>query len=144
MGLEMILLLAGSGLGIAVLGIVAYRTVPGKAAPPAKVEVATDPVSPPKPIGTEVSPEPEVVSEAPPPFSEDATQSTKSIAAPTDPSAMSSASPFVTIALPKAASRANARTRKRKRSVKPKTLPVDLSGAIPSLNPPEDKEPSAA
>ncbi len=144
MGLEMILLLAGSGLGIAVLGLVAYRTVPNKAAP-LKVETEKTLPSTTKPVEVQTVSETEPVPEAPPPFSEDsASASSKSIAAPTDTSAIGSASPFVAISLPKVASRTTTRARRKRKTVKAKTIAPDLTGVLPSLNPPDKKEPSAA
>ena len=142
MGLEMFLFLAGSGLGIAVLGIVVYRAIPVKAVP-LKIEAEKNLPSPPKAVETEIISETEPVSEAPPPFSEDSNPYTsKGIAAPTDTTTIGTATPFLSIQLPK--TKPTTRARKKRRSVKVKTFPADLTGGLPSMDPPDKKEPSAA
>jgi hypothetical protein len=143
MGLEMFLFLAGSGLGIAVLGVVVYRAIPVKAVH-RKIETEKNLQSPPKPAEIEIVPETEPVSEAPPPFSEDSTSHiSKGIAAPTDTTAIGTAAPFVSIQLPKTMKPAP-RAKRKRRGVKAKTFPADLTGGLPSMDPPDKKEPSAA
>ena len=144
MGLETILILAATGMGIALLGVVVYRSTPSKVTT-TKIEVKKEQLTAPKVLENEVSPQPEPVSEAPPPFSDDSTPSSpKRIAAPTDTTAIGSASPFLAIPLPKAAQRNTTRAKRKRRVPKSKTFPQDLGTAIPSIDPPSNKEPSAA
>jgi hypothetical protein len=142
MGLEMFLFLAGSGLGIAILGIVVYRAIPVKTMSP-KIDAEKNLPSPPKLAEIETVPETEPLPEAPPPFSEDSTSSiSKGIAAPTDTTAIGTATPFFSIQLPK--TKPASRAKRKRRSVKAKTFPADLTGGLPSMDPPDKKEPSAA
>jgi len=143
MGLETILILVALGIGIALLGVVVYRSTPMKTVP-SKVEAETQPTPVPKVLETE-TPAPEPVSEAPPPFSDDtASSNLKSIAAPTDTTAIGTATPFLAIQLPKATQRTTRGRRKRRTVAKSKTFPRDLGSTIPSIDRPSNKEPSAA
>jgi hypothetical protein len=143
MGLEIILILAASGLGIAVLGIMVYRAIPNKVVS-SKLETEKNQPIPPKALETETAREPEPVPEAPPPFSEDSSSNSKGIAAPTDTTAIGVSTPFLAIQLPKGVQRPGTRARRKRRTLKTKTFPQDLTGSIPSMDPPDKKEPSAA
>ncbi len=144
MGLETIFILAASGMGIALLGVVVYRSTPSKTTA-SKIEVEKEQLSVPKILETETPPQPEPVSEAPPPFADDsASSSSKGMAAPTDTTAIGSASSFLAIPLPKVAHRTVTRTRRKRRAAKSKAFSQDLGTTIPSLDPPNNKDPSAA
>lgn len=146
MGFEIILILLGSGAGIAALGAVVYRTIPVKKQ---VTNVETQKIEIPvlESAKSEIPSEQEPLSEAPPPFAEDSTPTTvsKSLATPTDTTAMSSATPFLAIQVPKSVQRSVTKSRKRKRTTKTRTFPQELrSPTIPTVDPPGDKEPSAA
>jgi len=142
MGLEMILILAASAAAIAAVGAVVYRRTPNRATS-AKLEVEKSPAIE-KPVEIQTAPEPELVSEAPPPFSEDSSIS-KGIATPSDTTAINAAAPFVSIQLPKNAQRAATRVRRKRKAPRARTLPQSInSTVIPSLDIPDKKEPSAA
>jgi hypothetical protein len=143
MGLDMLLILAASGMAVAVIGVVVYRNIPNRVAP-VKETVEKKQIENLPAIKVESNPEPEPVSEAPPPFSEDSSlPKSKAIAAPTDTTAIGVSSPFLTIHVPRTVQRTT-RSKRKRRAAKPKVFPQDLVTGIPSIESPSDKEPSAA
>jgi len=113
MELDIILFLAGSALAVAALGIIVYKGVPSRsillAEPPPKV------VSSPPVVKVEPEPEPQPIAEAPPPFSDDDGFSTSTkTTIPTDSTALSAASPFLVVSVPKSIQKARRSTRKRR------------------------------
>jgi hypothetical protein len=144
-GLETILILAGSAAGIAVLGVLVYRTIPNR-----NVQVKTDiektPVTAQAPEVKAPANEPEIISEAPSPFPEESRLShSKGTPAPTDTTALNMASSFVAIKIPKSVQRSTMKNkRKRKTTTRQKVVPQSLSTILPSIDNPNDKEPSAA
>jgi hypothetical protein len=143
MGLEMIFILGASALGIAVIGVVVYRAIPDRSVP-VKTEVEKS-QTPQKSLEVEASPESEPISEAPPPFSEDSTPSGHTgVALPTDTNAIGSATRFLAIQVPKTAQRTVTKTKRRRRTTKTRTFSPELGTAIPSIDPADKKEPSAA
>jgi hypothetical protein len=142
MGLEMILALVASGLGISAIGVVIYLTVPSRDGRTKMDTVKTQPSA--KPLEIEHAHDPEPISEAPPPFSEDSTSPPKRIASPTDTTALLASTPFLTITVPKSVRRPGTRAKRKRRTTKAGTLPQNLGPDLPSINPTSEKEPSAA
>jgi hypothetical protein len=145
MGLDTILILAGSAAGIAVLGIMVYRTIPSRTIQ-VKTEIEKAPVAPEAQKDRAPASELETISEAPSPFPEDSSVSlSKRTPTPTDTTALNVASSFVAIQIPKSVQRTATRTkRKRKTVARQKPIPQNLSTILPSIDNPNDKEPSAA
>lgn len=150
MGLEMLLFLAVSAAGTVALGAYVYRKLPDKILPPVKIDAVQKEIPTPKPVVLEAKTEPDPPpAEAPSPFPEDSSFSaTKSIAAPTDTTAIGSGLPFVSIPIPKNYQNPATKARRKRRAGKARTIPATLTTStkipVPTVEPTTDKDASAA
>jgi hypothetical protein len=140
--LDIVLFLAGSALAVAALGIIVYRGVPNRnllraEAPPT--------VSNPAPIAKiEEESEPQPVSEAPPPFSDDgAFSGPKKATLPTDTTALGATSPFLVISVPKSVHRTRPKTTRKRRVTKIDSIPSVTGSPIDRIDNPTTREPPA-
>ncbi len=130
-------------MGVAVLGIVVYRAIPSRVTSVNTEAEKTQ--TAPQALQSKASHEPEVLSEAPPPFEDSSSSTSKGVAVPTDTSVIGATTPFMAVQLPKAMQRAGARNkRKRRATTKARNFSQNLGRTLPSVESPNSKEPSAA
>lgn len=145
LALDMVLFLAGSALAVAAIGIIVYRGIPDRSVLRAEsVQKVLDP-----PVAKiEQEPEPQPISEAPPPFSDDGSFSgSKKTAMPTDTTALGTTSPFLVISVPKSVQKTRPRTTRKRRASKVDSIPSltgpTLTGSpVPSVDNQTTKGPS--
>src|SRR5579864_4012835 len=108
LALDIVLFLAGSALAVAALGIIVYRGIPDRST--LRAEPMPKVVNPPI-AKIEQESEPQPISEAPAPFSDESGfSSSKKAGLPTDTTALNSTSPYLVIPIPKSAQRTRSRT----------------------------------
>jgi hypothetical protein len=122
LAIDIVLFLASSALAVAALGIIVYRGIPDRST--LRVEPATK-VSDQPVAKIEQEPEPQPISEAPAPFSDDnGFSATKKASLPTDTTALSTTSPFLVISVPKTVHRTRSKTTRKRRATKIDSIPT--------------------